>query len=149
MPDGSSSAAPVINPGPRFEKNLRKRPCRTNARLAALAPGEFWLNAGAAVLLRRGTNLLRRILPDSPCLAKTDKRVRRCPGLWQRECHAHSRFPDARFVCADKPGWSARGLVWSFHARSGDLLFRGARRRCDGHGPLRPAAPRRSVVIRA
>src|ERR1019366_3619217 len=44
MPDGSSSAAPVIKPGPRFEKNLRKRPCRTNARLAALAPGEFWVN---------------------------------------------------------------------------------------------------------
>src|SRR5580658_899811 len=121
MPDGSSSAAPVINPGPRFEKNLRKRPCRTNARLAALAPGEFWLNAGAAVLLRRGTNLLRRILPESPCLAKTDKRVRRCPGLWQRECHAHSRFPDARFVCADKPGWSARGLSGAF--MPGQVIF--------------------------
>jgi len=37
MPDGSSSAAPVIEPGPGFEKILRKRPCRTNARLEALA----------------------------------------------------------------------------------------------------------------
>src|ERR1035437_182595 len=42
MPDGSSSAAPVINPGPRFEKNLRNRPCRTNARLAALVSAELW-----------------------------------------------------------------------------------------------------------
>src|ERR1039457_5561796 len=48
MPDGSSSAAPVINPGPRFEKNLRKRPCRTNARLATLASESFWLNSPPA-----------------------------------------------------------------------------------------------------
>jgi hypothetical protein len=26
MPDGSSFAEPVVNPGPSFEKNLRKRP---------------------------------------------------------------------------------------------------------------------------
>src|ERR1700690_3266376 len=43
MPEGSSSAAPVINPGPRSEKNLRKRPWRTNARRAAFAPREFLL----------------------------------------------------------------------------------------------------------
>ena len=33
MPDGSSSAAPVINPGPRSEKNRTKRPCKVTARL--------------------------------------------------------------------------------------------------------------------
>jgi hypothetical protein len=27
MPEGSSSAAPVINPGPRQRKNLRREPC--------------------------------------------------------------------------------------------------------------------------
>ena len=26
-------------------------------------------------------------------------------------------------VSAGKPCWSAQGLVWSFHVRSGDLLF--------------------------
>src|ERR1017187_8732546 len=105
MPDGSSSAAPVINPGPRFEKNLRKRPCKTNARLAALAPGDFSMSpdsialrfqgavpcqfaweftAGIAVLLRRETNLRPAILPDSACLAKAHKRGRRSPALWLR-----------------------------------------------------------------
>src|ERR1017187_3914556 len=66
--------------------------------------------AGIAVLLRRETNLRPAILPDSACLAKVDKRVRRCPALWLRERfrwrHARSWPPDAPFVRAGKPDWS-------------------------------------------
>src|ERR1039458_6893803 len=51
MPDGSSSAAPVINPGPRFEKNLRNRPSRTNTRLAAFSLEEFRINRPPFALL--------------------------------------------------------------------------------------------------
>src|SRR4051812_18385914 len=43
MPDGSSSAAPVISPGPRSEKNLRNLPRRTRARRATLSAGFFLL----------------------------------------------------------------------------------------------------------
>src|SRR5579862_977155 len=153
MPDGSSSAAPVINPGPRFEKNLRKRPCRTNARRAALAPGEFWLNAGTAVLRRRGTNLLPVIPLDSPCHAKVCKRVRRFLVGWlrppRRYGHARSGIPDSALVVAGKLDWSAPAPAWSFHVRSGDLLFRGARRRYDGHVRHRHGARQQSVGIRA
>ena len=52
-------------------------------------------------------------------------------------------------MSAGKPCWSAQGLVWSFHSRSGDLLFRGARRRCDGRVQQGHDAQRLSVVIRA
>src|ERR1035438_9441889 len=87
---------------------------------AHIHPSRF--NAGTAVPLPRETNLLPVILPDSPCLAKAYKRARRCPALWPRERlrwrHVRSWFPDARFVGAGKPYWSAQGLVGSFHART-------------------------------
>ena len=118
-----------------------------------LNPYAWWFNAGTAVLLRRETNLLPVILLDSTCLAKVYKRVRRCPALWLRERlrWRHARFwsPDAPFVKSGKPDWSVQGLVWSSHVRSGDLLFRGARRRYDGHGRQGHGARQLSVVIRA
>src|ERR1019366_5855665 len=156
MPHGSSSAAPVIHPGPRFEKNPPKRSYMANARLRSLGalrlpmtpdstayrdrlnPCAWGFKAGIAVLLRRETSLLPAILPDSTCLAKVYKRVRRCPALGLRERlrwrHARSWSSDAPLVLAGKPYWSAQGLVWSFHVRSDDLLFRGARRRRGGRG---------------
>src|SRR5579862_4226251 len=94
MPDGSSSAAPVINPGPRLVKNLRKRPCRTKARRAALVSDEFWINGGTGVLLRRETSLPPAILPESPCLAKAHKHARRFPAHWPRTYRVPRWFPD-------------------------------------------------------
>ena len=104
-----------------------------------------WLsgfNAGIEVLLRRGTNLLPEILPDSPWLAKVDEPLRQFPALWLRE-----RLRP--FVGAGKPDSSAQGLAWSFHVRSGDLPYRDARHQYDGRERQGHGAQWQSVVIRA
>src|SRR6202167_452593 len=151
MPEGSSSAAPVINPGPRFEKNLRKRPCRTSTRLATLAAGVCRLNAGTVVFLRRETNLLPGILAESPGLARSYKRVPRFRARWLRRRlrFGDAWFPDAALARASKLDWRAQAPAWSFRVRSGDLLVHGARRRQNGRVRHRHDARRLSVVIRA
>src|SRR5512133_1114993 len=108
-------------------------------------------NARSAFLPVLATNLLPVILQDTPCPAKVRKRVRRCPARWVPECFLWNRAPSwlshALVGRAGKPDWSAQVLVWSSHVRSGDLLFRGARRRPDARGKQGHGARQIAVVI--
>ena len=159
----SAGAGPPVTPVPKGKPG--KRPLNGHARLGHLAPGYFAERRiqytgscsvtifNAVIRIARLSFILPATLSDNPCLAKADRRGRRHPDLWLRGCslwhRARCRSSHAFAARAGKPYWSARVLVWSFHVRSGDLLFRGARRRPDVRGQQGHGAQPLSVVIRA
>jgi hypothetical protein len=108
-------------------------------------------NARSAFLLRLETNLFPVILLDTPGFAKVCKRVRKCPARWAREFFLGNPAPSwlshALVGRGRNPDWNAPVLVWSFHVRSGDLLFRDARRRPYGRAQQGHRAQQLSVVI--
>jgi hypothetical protein len=67
MPDGSSSAAPVISPGPRFLKNLCNAPCGSGRTTSF--EETFYIHGQSChtIALRFSRELLERVIMPFAC----------------------------------------------------------------------------------